>query len=462
MTNLPKDLPARLRKAGLTVIEIDGWQARGRPSSTGGFKPVGVLNHHTGGRDGSGDAEDDLKYAKWLFLTGRSDLPAPLCHIALSAEGVVYLGAAGRANHAGTAKASGSVAAGDGNSLYIGIEWMLSGTQKIADKQYDAAVKLNAVLLDVLGSSEQAVSCHYQISTTGKWDIGDPDGIEFNGHKVLDVKKFRRSVKELRTAGLRRDGHLKFAHISLQFSDSKSEQASDLKKIFGRGNDIVTGTEARKSKTYRVLKSEAKAAGMVVYRSSRSDCWIAVKKTLVEKGSFSSGYEHVIYSSAKRNDPAHPHGDRGVTWISFTSKDYGQISVAASHYLTLGRFEGQSQKDDRSCRDDHFTLNRKLADAIGDWARTFGGGAGLAFYGGDQNIVDRSQDTFFGNPLVSTWDELDKYQDTGHGNIDVIASYAADGRVSADYVRALDDKYVKLFGDHYLIESGFNVALLWT
>jgi hypothetical protein len=196
MPNLPKDLAVRLRDAGLTVKEIEGWRLRGRPASTGGFDPVGVLNHHTGSRDEIGDFADDLAYAKWLFTIGRDDLPAPLCHLSLSLEGVVYLGAAGRANHAGAAKSSGSVAGGDGNTLYVGIEWMLSGTQIIPPKMMAAGVTLNAVLLDVLGSSEQAVSCHYQTSVTGKWDIGDPNGIPFNGHKVLDVNKFRAAVKK--------------------------------------------------------------------------------------------------------------------------------------------------------------------------------------------------------------------------------------------------------------------------
>lgn len=198
MTNLPKNLPDLLRKAGLTVVEIDDWETRGRPASTGGFAPVGVLNHHTGSRDVVGDDADDLTYAKWLFTQGRDDLPAPLCHLAISCEGTVYLGAAGRANHAGEAKSSGSIAAGDGNTLYVGIEWMLSGTQPIPAEMYETGVKTNAVLLDILGSSEQAASCHYQTSTTGKWDIGDPNGVLFRGHKVLDVRKFRAAIKAYR------------------------------------------------------------------------------------------------------------------------------------------------------------------------------------------------------------------------------------------------------------------------
>lgn len=191
MTNLPANLPTLLRDAGLTVVTVGDWLANMRP---GPFGPVGVLNHHTGSFDAIGDTKDDLSYATWLFRTGRADLPAPLCGLSISAEGVVYLGAAGRANHAGTAKPAGSVSGGDGNTLYVGIEWMLSGKQPISSKQYEAGATTNAVLLRVLGSSVQTVQCHYSTSITGKWDIGDPDGVLLNGQRVLDLPKFRRAV----------------------------------------------------------------------------------------------------------------------------------------------------------------------------------------------------------------------------------------------------------------------------
>src|SRR5436190_3793498 len=191
---LPATLPARLREAGLHVVVVGDWLATGRPASKGDFDPVGVLNHHTGSCARSGDLADDLSYAKHPFHEGRPDLPAPNCHASLSVEATVYLGAGGRANHAGTAKSVGSVAAGDGNELYVGIEWMLSGTQKIPADMYHAGAVFNAVVLDLLGSSPQAAACHYQTSVTGKWDIGHPHGIPFHGQKVMDVDKFRRAV----------------------------------------------------------------------------------------------------------------------------------------------------------------------------------------------------------------------------------------------------------------------------
>lgn len=177
---LPANLPAQLRAAGLTVVEVSGWKTRGRPGS---FNPVGVLWHHTGSYDKLTDAKNDRDYAGWLAKVGRSDLPAPLCQLSISAEGVVYICASGRANHAGKAKASGTVAGGDGNTLYVGVECMNSGSQGWGKPQYDAMVKTGVVLAKILGTSAQAQRAHKETSVTGKWDPGK-----------LDMSKFRADI----------------------------------------------------------------------------------------------------------------------------------------------------------------------------------------------------------------------------------------------------------------------------
>jgi hypothetical protein len=201
MAKVRSDLPALLRAAGLDVVVVKGWRLRGRPGS---FAPVGVLNHHIGTSAKGWSLARELAYAKWMFQIGRRDLPAPLVQIGLGRSGRVYLGAAGRANHAGKAKSSGSVSAGDGNTLYVGIEWMLSGSEVIPAVMMKAGAILNAVLTEKVtaggkGTSVATISCHYQTSVTGKWDIGDPRGIPFRGHKVLDVGKFRKAVAAERT-----------------------------------------------------------------------------------------------------------------------------------------------------------------------------------------------------------------------------------------------------------------------
>lgn len=483
MTYLPKNLPEVLRKAGLKVVTIDGWETRGRPASTGGFNPVGVLNHHTGSFDGPGDPNDDLSYARWLGLIGRSDLPAPLCQMTLSTEGVVYLLAAGRANHAGTAKASGSVAAGDGNTLYVGIEWMLSGTQAIPGAMMSAGIRLNAALLGVLGSSSQAVSCHYQTSVTGKWDIGDPNGIPFGKSLVLNVGKFRSLVQSdlnaLAGKPSKPDGDLlRLMHVSMQFSDSPKQHTSDITAMFERATRRkiagITGTEAGpgaditsaellrigKDAGYRVWVPSAQKAGK---SGTSTDCWIAVRRDLIDSG-WTRGFIPTIPGSeelyANQKPPVAPKGKprwgpKGIVWATFTNKRLGRITLGAGHYLTKG------QRPNKPLNGiDHFDWNRRMGVAIGDFARAKGKGSGIVFYGGDQNMIDRTEDTFFGSPLTSAWDEMDRYENTGHGNIDVIASYDHDGRVVAQGVRALDDTEWSLHTDHFPVEAEYRVSPL--
>lgn len=168
---LPSNTPAILRAAGLTVKEAPGWRGRGRPASTGNLDPVATLCHHTATGPGTSDAS-----LLRLLTEGRSDLPGPLCHFALMRDGTVWIVADGRANHAGAARASGTVAAGDGNALYWGIEAANAGTgERWPKAQYDAYVLLCAALcVKVTGNSAQTVRAHKETSVTGKIDPAGP------------------------------------------------------------------------------------------------------------------------------------------------------------------------------------------------------------------------------------------------------------------------------------------------
>ncbi len=162
---LPSSLPQTLRDAGLKVVLHPGWERKGRP---GAFDPVGVLCHHTATRKSTPDSS-----VVNLLTRGRSDLPGPLAQFGLARDGSVHFIAAGRSNHAGKAKASGSVAGSDdGNRLYIGIEAFNDGVGEPWPKaQYDAYVLLAAVLSrEVTGNSAQTVRAHKETSKTGKVD----------------------------------------------------------------------------------------------------------------------------------------------------------------------------------------------------------------------------------------------------------------------------------------------------
>lgn len=86
------DLPDVLRAAGLTVVEVDGWQTRAR--SSGGFepgRPTAIMIHHTASKPGS-DGERDVDY----IINGSS--VAPISQLYTSRTGVVYVCAAGATN----------------------------------------------------------------------------------------------------------------------------------------------------------------------------------------------------------------------------------------------------------------------------------------------------------------------------------------------------------------------------
>lgn len=188
--HLPKTLPATLRAAGLKVVELDGWHGRGRPASSGDFNPVGVLCHHTASK------ADGIAGTK-ILVDGRSDLPGPLAQFGLSRDGTVYVVASGRANHAGKARASGTVAAGDGNALYIGIEAMNDGVgEPWPPAQYQAYVKLAAALCKhVTGNSAATVRGHKETSTTGKIDPRfDMDTFRASVARHLDDRAVRPSA----------------------------------------------------------------------------------------------------------------------------------------------------------------------------------------------------------------------------------------------------------------------------
>ena len=171
------DLAAVLRDAGLTVIELDGWRSNGRPKTTGGFDPVGILWHHTGG------TPNTRAYADWMANTGRVDLPAPLSQLSIDRAGRWYVQAAGRANHAGSAKASGPVPAGDGNALYLGVECMNTGSEGWTPEQRDSMVRGGAALSEHYGYPAAANRAHKETSSTGKWDPG-----------LLDMDRFRADI----------------------------------------------------------------------------------------------------------------------------------------------------------------------------------------------------------------------------------------------------------------------------
>jgi GH25 family lysozyme M1 (1,4-beta-N-acetylmuramidase) len=249
---------------------------------------------------------------------------------------------------------------------------------------------------------------------------------------------------------------LDLMHASMQYSDNDAQMASDSDKIFARaakrGVPWITGTEAGADDLRKHLQKAAEEHGYRVFFGNRNDSWVAVSKD-VQKGKAEVDYTPVIFTG----DGVGHHGPRGVLAVTFDTKvpGLGRVTVLATHYLTKGR------PVKNATYSANIEYNEILAREVGRLSRKYGKGSALVFFGGDQNIVDRDHDTFLGlTDMTSSWDELEKYENTGHGNIDVIASYDKDGRVVAAYCRALDDKEFALHTDHFLVESGFEVKRL--
>ncbi|MGL4339920.1 MAG: peptidoglycan recognition protein family protein [Rhodoglobus sp.] len=184
-------LADRLRFAELEVKVVKGWRDRGRPASTGGFDPQGVLIHHTAGALATKKAPHP---SLQTIIEGRSDLPGPLSQVLIDWNGVCWVVAAGRSNHAGVAVASGRVPGGDGNSLYVGIEidYAPQLGQHASKAQRKSSVLAAAAIVSRLGPKgrrhgRKFVSAHKETSVTGKIDP----------LYLMDMAEFRREVRKV-------------------------------------------------------------------------------------------------------------------------------------------------------------------------------------------------------------------------------------------------------------------------
>lgn len=242
--------------------------------------------------------------------------------------------------------------------------------------------------------------------------------------------------------------NLRFQHASLQFSDTPAQQKSDAEKVFGSGFQILTGTEAgRDNPNYKIT---AEAAARHGYRHfNRHSNWISIDRDIIRRGSWEQGEIWV----ADNDETVGKGHDVTIPWVAFdhVNDRIGRLAVAVVHYPTKGRTK----------RDPNFDINERAARALGKWGREHGGGRGLAFAAGDFNMpFNRGPDPLFGEPFTSSWNELDRFEGTGHGNIDAILSYDPDARVSAKRVVALDDREWPLFTDHFVVRSIFTIRLL--
>ena len=146
------DLADVAGKTSLEVIEVPGWETRGR----GEMSDVrAVVCHHTATLNHTADMP-----SLDTLIDGRPDLSGPLSHFGLSRSGKVYVIAAGRCNHAGTVQNPSW-----GNSHSIGIEAEATGTDATwPEVQMDAFAQLCRALVDHFGLSVSAVLGHKEVA----------------------------------------------------------------------------------------------------------------------------------------------------------------------------------------------------------------------------------------------------------------------------------------------------------
>lgn len=202
---------AQLKKWGIKYKEVSvggkSWKTHNRNSVGSWDQLNGFIWHHTGV-----DVSNASAYAAGTLWSGFSGLPGPLCQFSIGTDGTVYLVGWGRANHAGggdpvvLAKVQSEDYTGqlrptkgnsngvDGNRHFYGVEIQYSGSHKMTDAQYQAALKLSAAIIDFHGWTEKSCIAHGEWSND-KWDPGYASG------KIMDMVKVRADIKTVKAKG---------------------------------------------------------------------------------------------------------------------------------------------------------------------------------------------------------------------------------------------------------------------
>lgn len=162
-------LPDYLRKWGLEVETVPGWERRGKEFSS---RPKVVIGHHTAT---PASRRGDLPSLK-ILRDGRSDLPGPLCQVAGGRSGRVYVIAAGKANHGGP----GDWKSVKSSSLTVGIEMEHPGDGSSWNPHQLRSFDLISVaLLDMLGQKSD-MYCGHREWANPPGRKPDPRGVDLN------------------------------------------------------------------------------------------------------------------------------------------------------------------------------------------------------------------------------------------------------------------------------------------
>lgn len=171
------------RAAGLKVVEVAGWQTRGRGPLTAAKT---IVCHHTAGPSAAADPSPypSLRVVRDGHFNQRTQqwtLHGPLANLGLGRDGTVYVVAAGYANHAGQVRDPSY-----SNTHSLGIEAENDGIgEPWPAVQMAAYVRLCAALVNAYGLTSARVLAHREVCAPVGRKI-DPTGI--------DMPSFRAQV----------------------------------------------------------------------------------------------------------------------------------------------------------------------------------------------------------------------------------------------------------------------------
>lgn len=165
-----------LRNAGLSVIEVGGWQARG--NSMGDIRAV--ILHHT-----AGPASGNLP-SLGVVRDGRAGLPGPLAQLMVARDGAWYVVASGLANHAGLGSAPG-LPTNNANMYTLGVEAESTGFGDWTSAQKVSYPRGVAALLNAFNLPAAKAIAHKEWAPSRKIDPAGWPG---------DMTGFRTSVQQ--------------------------------------------------------------------------------------------------------------------------------------------------------------------------------------------------------------------------------------------------------------------------